>query len=99
MIAAHLDGITGGKSDAQLTGEYELDPTNTKLAAEIQTAFQGTTLRGLLFEAHSYWKMGQIAQYGAIASFILAAVMGALTVLDFLHLRRETVSKEATEDV
>ena len=34
----------------------------------MQTVFQGTTLRGLLFEAYAFWTFGQIALYAAIAS-------------------------------
>jgi hypothetical protein len=43
-------------------------------------------LRGLLLEAYGFWKMGQIAWYAAIASFGLAAVMLALSLLGFAHL-------------
>ena len=57
----------------------------TKLAALKTTSFQGTTLRGLLLEAYAFSKIGQIMLIGAIASFILAAMMAALVGLGFAH--------------
>jgi hypothetical protein len=53
-----------------------------------QTSFQGTTLRGLLLEAYASSKIGQVMLWGAIASFILAAIMGILVALGFWHARR-----------
>jgi hypothetical protein len=60
----------------------------TKLAALKTTSFQGTTLRGLLLEAYAFSKIGQIMLIGALASFILAAIMAALVGLGFAHAVR-----------
>lgn len=54
----------------------------------MQTAFRGETLRGLLLNAYAFWKMGQIALYAAIASFIGAGLMLLLSALGYWHLRR-----------
>ena len=54
----------------------------------MQTSFRGTTLRGLLLEAYAFSKIGQIMLLGAIASFLLAAVMAVLVGLGFAHARR-----------
>ena len=71
------------------------DPTNTALAAQATTlsadrltAFEGSTLRGLLLEAYAFWTIGQVALVGAIVSFILAGIMLILVVLGFIHYLR-----------
>jgi hypothetical protein len=60
----------------------------TSLKALEQTSFQGTTLRGLLLEAYAFSKIGAIMLWGAIASFIAAAIMALLVSLGFWHARR-----------
>jgi hypothetical protein len=60
----------------------------------VQTAFRGETLRGLLLNAHAFWKMGQIALHGAIAAFAGAALMLVLSILGVAHLRRVPVEQE-----
>ena len=70
------------------------DPTNAKLKALEQSSFQGTTLRGLLLEAYAFSKVGQIMLWGAIASFILAALMAILVGLGFWHARRTPAEAE-----
>jgi hypothetical protein len=70
------------------------DPTNTALKSEVQTVFQGTTLRGLLLEAYAFWEMGQIALIAAICSFVLGGIMLALSGLGFWHLRRVNPAEE-----
>ena len=62
--------------------------TNTTLASLKQTSFMGTTLRGLLLEAYAFAKVGQIMLWGAIASFVLAAIMSVLVGLGVWHARR-----------
>ena len=37
--------------------------------------FRGTTLRGMLLNAYAFWKIGQIALWGAIAAFIGAGIL------------------------
>jgi hypothetical protein len=60
----------------------------TKLTELKSASFMGTTLRGLLLEAYAFWKIGQIMLIGAIASFVLAAVMAGLVALGFMHAAR-----------
>ena len=43
FIANHLKAIGGGKTYAQLSAEAQADPSNAKLAATVQTVFQGET--------------------------------------------------------
>jgi len=94
FIAVHLKEIGGGKTYAQVSTAAQADPTNTALQAQVDTLFKGETLRGMLLNAYAFWKLGQIALYAAIASFTLAAVMLALSVLGLLHLRRVPLEAE-----
>lgn len=88
FIAVHLEGIGGGKTYAQLSTEAQANPTDTKLAATVNTMFKGETLRGLLLNGYAFWKMGEIAAIAAIASFVGAGVLFILVILGFWHLRR-----------
>lgn len=88
FIAVHLEGIGGGKTYAQLSSQAQANPSDTKLAATVNTMFKGETLRGLLLNGYAFWKMGQIASIAAVASFIGAGVLFLLAILGFWHLRR-----------
>jgi hypothetical protein len=88
FIGVHVSEIAGGKSYAQVSTALQADPTNTTLQKQQQSLFQGQTLRGLLLEAYGFWKIGQIAFLGAVASFILGGVMLILSVFGFVHVRR-----------
>jgi hypothetical protein len=58
--------------------------TDTKPQGVVQTIFKGTTLRGLLLEAYAFSTVATIMLYGAITSFILAAVLAILAILAML---------------
>ncbi len=94
FIAYHLSLIGGGKTYSQLSALSRAHPTNAALAGEVQTVFQGTTLRSMLLEAYGFWQMGQIALVGAIVSFIAAGLMLILSVFGFVHLRRTSPEAE-----
>ncbi len=88
FIANHLKVIGGGKTYAQLSAESIAQPNNAKLAATVQTVFQGETLRGLLLNAYAFGTTATIAGIAAIAAFIAAAVMLVLGGFGLLHARR-----------
>lgn len=88
FIAVHLNEMTGGQTYAQLSSKAQQNPSDTKLAAQVQTVFRGETLRGLLLNAYAFDTMGNIAFIGAIVSFVGAAVMAVLGVLGFVHASR-----------
>jgi hypothetical protein len=88
FIGAHLAKIGGGLTYSQLSAKAQAAPTDTALAGTVQTMFRGETLRGLLLNAYAFGKMGQIALFASIASFIGAGVMLLLTLLGWMHLRR-----------
>jgi hypothetical protein len=88
FIANHLKVIGGGKTYAQLSTEAITQPSNAKLAAQVETVFKGETLRGLLLNAYAFGTVGTIAGIAAIAAFIAAAVMLVLSGLGLMHARR-----------
>jgi hypothetical protein len=88
FIAVHLQKIGGGKTYSELSAQALTHPNNAKLAAQVDTVFRGTTLRGMLLNAYAFWQVGQIALIGAIVSFAGAALMLILSGLGIWHLRR-----------
>jgi hypothetical protein len=88
FIAAHLAEMPYGGVYAKISAAALKEPTNEKLKALDQASFQGTTLRGLLLEAYGFGKVGEVMLWGAIASFILAAIMALLVALGIRHARR-----------
>ena len=96
FIANHLKVIGGDKTYAQLSAEAAADPTNTKLAATVDTVFKGETLRGLLLNAYAFGTMATIAGIAAIAAFVAAALMLVLSVLCLVHIRRRPTAAAST---
>ncbi len=93
FIAIHLSEMPYGGVYAKISAAAIAAPTNTKLKALEQTSFQGTTLRGLLLEAYAFSTIGEIMLWGAIASFILAALMLGLVGFGFAHARSTAPEK------
>ena len=94
FIGVHLQKIGGGQTYAQLSAKAMAQPTNTALAAQVNTVFKGETLRGMLLNAYAFWKLGQIALYAAYAAFAGAIVMLLLAALGYLHIRRVAPTAE-----
>ena len=94
FIAVHLQEIGQGKTYSQLSAASLAAPKNLALAAQVQTVFRGTTLRSMLLEAYGFWQMGQIALFGAIASFIGAGLLLILSILGLVHERRVPAETE-----
>jgi uncharacterized membrane protein YtjA (UPF0391 family) len=94
-IGAHLEGIGGGKSYSQVSGEFMQDPNNKELAEQRQTMFMGETLRGLLLNA---WGWGTIATLATIAGIVLIVLGLVLLVIPLLAARaarREAAAQTA----
>jgi hypothetical protein len=87
FIAIHLSEMPYGGVYSKVSAAAMAAPTNASLTTLKQTSFQGTTLRGLLLEAYAFSTIGQIMLWGAIASFILAAMMFVLVGFGFQHAR------------
>jgi hypothetical protein len=88
FIAVHLKEVADGKTYAQVSSEAQANPKDTALAAKANTLFKGEALRSMLLQAYAFWKIGQIALWAGISSFILAGIMLLLTVIGAIHLRR-----------
>ena len=93
-IAVHLQGVADGKTYSEVSALSRQDPENQELAGQVQTLFRGETLRGLLLNAYAFWTLGQIALWASLAAFAAAAILGVLTVLGFIHLRRVPAEAE-----
>ena len=93
-ILAHMNASTGGETYSSLGGvvrEACADPESEACAeanAMRDTAFKGSTLRGLLLYGYAFATMGTIAGYAAIAAFVGSAVMFVLALLGFNHSRK-----------
>ena len=88
FIASHLAAMPYGGVYSKVSAASRAHPNNQTLAAEVQTSFRGTTLRGLLLEAYGFSVFGAIALWAAIASFSLAFILAILVALGFWHARR-----------
>ena len=96
FIANHLKAIGGGKTYAQLAAQAQADPTNTKLAATVDTMFKGETLRGLLLNAYAFGTMATIAGIAAIAAFIGSGVMLMLSLSVLSTVAAATIPPSST---
>ena len=94
FIAVHLSEMPLGGVYAKVSAASRANPTNTALAAEVTTTFQGTTLRGLLLEAYAFSEFALIALWAAIAAFVLAGIMALLVAFGFWHSRRTSDNVE-----
>jgi hypothetical protein len=94
FIAVHLSEMPLGGVYSKISAAALAKPNDASLKALEQTSFQGTTLRGLLLEAYAFSEIGLIMLWGAIASFLLAAILALLTVLGFRHARRTDPAAE-----
>jgi hypothetical protein len=99
FIANHLKEIGGGLTYAQLSAQSLAQPKNAALAAEVQTVFRGTTLRGMLLNAYGFGEMGFIAGIAAIVAFVGAALLLVLSFLGLWHLRSVPEQKEVLAKV
>jgi hypothetical protein len=86
-IAVHVKAAGGGLTYAELSDKARANPNDTKLAGQVQSAFKGETLRGLLLNAYAFGKMGQIALIAGIAALAAAAALLLLSLLGYAHLR------------
>lgn len=87
-IAVHLKESGGGKTYSELSTLSRQSPNDAKLAASVQTAFRGETLRGMLLNAYAWDTMGNIAFIASIVAYIGAGLMLLLSILGFVHLGR-----------
>jgi len=63
------------------------NPSDTKMAAAVQTLFRGETLRGLLLNAWGWSVVGTIAGYSAWGAFAGAALVLVALIMGLAHPR------------
>ncbi len=95
FIANHLKKIGGGETYAQLSSQSLAQPNNVALAAQVNEVFKGETLRGLLLNAYAFGTIGVIAGFAAIAAFVAAGLLLALSLLGLFHGRRKPMPEAA----
>jgi hypothetical protein len=97
-INNHLKEVADGQTYSQVSGKFltmkPTDPNYDTVSQQRQTLFMGETLRGMLLNAYGFWKMGQIAVWGAITSFIAAGLLLLLSALGYWHSRRTSAEAE-----
>jgi len=88
FIAVHLSEMPYGGLYSKVSAAALANPKNTQLQTLDQTVFRGTTLRSMLLNAYAFSTIATIMLWGAISSFIAAALMAVLVGLGFWHARR-----------
>lgn len=83
-IAVHLSEIAGGKTYAQVSEEAMAQPTNTALAGQKTTLFQGDMLRGTLLNAYGWGQFGQYLFLAGIGAAIAALVVVGTFVFELV---------------
>ena len=93
-IGVHLREAAGGKTYSEMSALSRANPNDTKMAGQVETLFKGETLRGLLLNAYAFGKLGTIALYGSIVSFVLGGVMLLLALAGMFHFRKASPDAE-----
>jgi hypothetical protein len=98
FIAVHIQEIGGGLTYSQLSAQAMALNPNSKAgiakAAQVETVFKGTTLRGLLLEAYGFSVFGTIAEDAALAALSAAGLLLLLVAFGFAHARRTNYAVE-----
>jgi hypothetical protein len=84
FIQRHLAAVAGGKTYSQVSTAAQANPSDTALAAQVNTLFKGETLRGLLLYAWGWSVVSTIALYAAIGALIGFVIMLGVTIGDFV---------------
>ncbi len=78
FIGRHLTKIANGQTYSEVSAKAQAEPSDQKLAGQVQVLFRGETLRGLLLNAYGWWTIGTYAFYAVIGLAIASlAVLGA----------------------
>jgi hypothetical protein len=101
-IWIHMQGMAGGKTYDQVSGEFlglaaqlKANPSDAALQAQVaqlgqvrQNLFMGDTLRGLLLNAYAFGTLGSIAMIASYVMYVAGLLFLILALLGFAHLRR-----------
>jgi hypothetical protein len=93
-IKVHLSEVAGGQTYAQVSAQSQANPSDEKLAGQVQTLFRGETLRGLLLNAYAFDTMAGVALVAAWISVAAGVLLVLLAGLGVRHARRSTTTPE-----
>jgi hypothetical protein len=103
FIGQHLYAMPDHGVYSTISGAAMTAKPGSKAAAEFTalktTTFMGTTLRGMLLEAYAFGTIGLVMIWGAIAAFIGAALLAALTVLGIRHASKTSTEERLFEEL
>ena len=103
FIGQHLYAMPYHGVYSQISGAYlgrkPGSAQATTLAALRQTAFMGTTLRGMLLEAYAFGTIGTVMFWGAIAAFVAAAILLILIGLGIWHANRTSAEERLFDEL
>lgn len=87
-IAVHVATSTGGLTYSELSTKSRAKPDDAAIKGQVETAFRGETLRGMLLNAYAFGKMGQIAFYAGFIALGGGLLLLLLSGIGFIHARR-----------
>lgn len=92
QLQPDMNKIAGSKTYSQISEEWIAGGMkNATLAADRQTLFMGTTLKGLLLNAWGWAQIGSIAILAGIILIVVGAILFVLPVLNWLlNIRPQT---------
>src|SRR5437868_15438886 len=77
FIGRHLDKVAGGLKYSEVSAQAQANPSDQKLAGQVQTLFRGESLRSMLLNAWGWWTVGAYALYAAIGLTVAAVGVAA----------------------
>lgn len=86
-IAVHLKKAAGGQTYSEVSSASLENPSDTKLAGQVQLLFRGETLRGMLLNAYAFDTMAVVAKYAAVTALVGGIVLAILALLGFRHAK------------
>ncbi len=92
FIGRHLEKVAGGLKYSEVSAQAQANPTDPKLAGQVETLFKGETLRSILLNAWGWWTVGTYALYAGIGLTLAAVAIAAALLFELVVTpRRETV--------
>lgn len=83
-IAFHLSEVANGQTYAQVSAAARANPSDTALAGEVTTLFQGDMLRGTLLNAYGWGQFGQYLFLAGIGAAVAAVIVLATFVFELV---------------
>ncbi len=93
FIGVHLQAVANGKTYSEVSTLSRANPSDTKLAGQVQTLFRGETLRGLLLNAFGWSQVAMYALYTAIGLTAAAIALFAAMVFEIVLALRPAAAR------